>query len=95
VAERPDVVETALGLAEATAGDGRQRAIDYPSAKLDLQQLRLAVRQAICAAPSGAPTRHVLPWLWNAVPSTGAAFTPTGQDTGYELRLSRYQSPIC
>jgi hypothetical protein len=96
VAERPDVVETALGLAETTARDGRQRAIDHPSADLeDLQQLRLAVRQAICAAPSGAPIRHVLPWLWNAATSTGAALTPTGQDTGYELRLSRYNSPIC
>jgi len=37
----------------------------------------------------------VLPWLWNAATSTGRALTTTGDDTGYELRLSRYQSPIC
>jgi hypothetical protein len=96
VAERPAMVEAALRLAEATAADGRQRALDYPPAGLeDLQQLRLAVRQAICSAPAGGPIRHVEPWLWNAATSTGRALTATGQETGYELRLSRHRSPIC
>lgn len=95
-AERPAVLEMALTLAEATAEDGRQRAVNHPSADLeDLQQLRLAVRQAICSAPAGTHLRHVQPWLWNTSASTGHALTMTGQETGYELRLSRYKSPIC
>jgi hypothetical protein len=96
VVERPDMLEMALALAEATAEDGRQRAVDNPSADLeDLQELRLATRQAICGAPASTLIRHVLPWLWNAATSTGRALTTTGQETGYELRLSRYKSPIC
>jgi hypothetical protein len=95
VAERRDMLEVALGIAKTTAQDGRQRALDHPLADLeDLQQLRLAVRQAICAAPAGAPLRHVLPWLWNATTSTGHALTPTGRESGYDLRLSRYKAPI-
>jgi hypothetical protein len=96
VAERPAMVEVALRLAEATAADGRQRALDYPPAGLeDLQQLRLAVRQAICSAPAGTPIRHVEPWLWSAATSGGRALTESGRDIGYELRLSRNKSPIC
>jgi hypothetical protein len=95
-AERPAMLEAALKLAEATAADGRQRALDYPPAGLeDLQQLRLAVRQAICSAPVGAPVRHVQPWLWSAATSGGRALTESGRDIGYELRLSRNKSPIC
>jgi hypothetical protein len=72
VAERPAMLETARTLAEATAADGRQRALDSPPAGLeDLQQLRLAVCQAICSAPAGTPIRHVQPWLWSAATSGG------------------------
>ncbi|MEO3811494.1 hypothetical protein ABGB17_21080 [Sphaerisporangium sp. B11E5] len=85
----------AMTLAEMTAGDGRQRAVDLPAADLDeLQRLRLALRQAICAGPPQSPLRHVRPWLWNAATSGGRALTASGQETGYELRLSRYQKPV-
>jgi hypothetical protein len=96
VAEPPPMLEAALALVEATAADGRQRALDYPPAGLeDLQRLRLAVRQAICSPAAGTPIRHVQPWLWNAATSGGRALTGSGRDTGYELRLSRNKSPIC
>jgi hypothetical protein len=94
--EHPDMVEVALKLARATAHGGQQRAVDYPWADLDeLQQLRLAVREAVCATPGGSRLRHVLPWLWSAASSGGDALTRTGYEIGYELRMSHYRSPIC
>jgi hypothetical protein len=94
--DQPELLRAALAVATATAQDGRQRALDSPAADLhELQQLRLAVRQAICSATASAPLRRVLPWLWNAATSTGHALATAGDATGYELRLSRYQVPIC
>ncbi len=91
-----DLGQETLALAEATAGDGRQRALDIPAAGLeDLQHLRLSLRRAICALPGPSPTRHVLPWIWNAATSGGTALTTSGAETGYELRLSRYRKPVC
>ena len=86
----------ALALAQATSRDGSQRALDRPFANLEeLQGLRLSVREAIRAEPEGTPIRHVLPWLWDATSSGGKALTANGEQTGYELRLSRYMSPVC
>lgn len=94
--EPPAAEAQAMALAEATARDGRQRAVDHPAADLEeLQRLRLALRQAICAGPEGSPLRHVRPWLWSLTTSGGHALTPSGQATGFELRLSRYQKPVC
>ncbi|MGW6497978.1 hypothetical protein [Nonomuraea angiospora] len=94
--EPPAVEVQAMALAEATAKDGRQRAVDHPAADLEeLQRLRLTLRQAICASPGQSPLRHVQPWLWNLTTSGGRALTASGQDTGFELRLSRYQKPVC
>ncbi|MET7336326.1 hypothetical protein [Nonomuraea sp. NPDC005650] len=95
--DEPLTVEnTAMAMAEATARDGRQRAVDHPAADLDqLQRLRLALRQTICTSPAQAPLRHVRPWLWSATTSGGDALTASGRDTGFELRLSRYQKPAC
>ncbi|MFG1708556.1 hypothetical protein ACFLIM_35685 [Nonomuraea sp. M3C6] len=94
--EPPAVEDTAMTLAEATARDGRQRAVDHPTADLDqLQHLRLTLRQAIRTSPEQSPIRHVMPWLWSATTSGGTALTASGHDTGFELRLSRYQKPVC
>lgn len=87
-----DPVQDALALADATSRDGRQRALDYIAGDLDeLLQLRLEVKEAIGAAPAGSAIRFVRPWLWR-VASTGHALTNAGKETGYEIRLSRYQA---
>jgi hypothetical protein len=58
----PEFLRAALALAAATAEDGRQRALDYSTAELEaLQQLRLTVRKALCAALASSPLRRVLP----------------------------------
>ncbi|SPL99819.1 unnamed protein product [[Actinomadura] parvosata subsp. kistnae] len=94
--EPPAVEVRAMALAEETAQDGRQRAVDHPGADLEeLQRLRLVLRQAICASPGQTALRHVRPWLWSLTTSGGHALTASGQDTGFELRLSRYQKPVC
>ncbi|MCG5216510.1 hypothetical protein [Streptosporangium sp. KLBMP 9127] len=90
------VEDAAMTMVEATARDGRQRAVDHPAADLNqLQRLRLALRQTICTGPEQSPLRHVLPWLWSATTSGGNALSASGRDTGFELRLSRYQKPVC
>jgi hypothetical protein len=95
-ADPADLLQAALAVAACTAADGHQRVVDDPAANLEaLQQLRLAVRQAICSTPADAPLRRVLPWLWSAATSSGRALTPSGEVSGYELRLSRYRTPIC
>ncbi|GAB3140905.1 hypothetical protein [Microbispora hainanensis] len=91
-----DPFEEAMALARATARDGRQRALSHAATDLQkLQELRLSLRQAICASPGPSPMRYVLPWIWNAMTSDGTALTAAGAETGYELRLSRYRKPIC
>lgn len=87
-AERGDPVQDAIALAEATSGDGRQRALNYAGAGLEeLQQLRLEVRDAISAAPEGAAIRLVRPWLWR-VAGAGRPLTAAGG----EIRLSKYRA---
>lgn len=87
------VVQQAIDLAEATAGDGRQRALDYlPSGLDDLEHIRLAVRAHLQAAPEGSALRRVQPWLWRWA-SQGQPLTAAGGETGYELRFSRYGKP--
>lgn len=76
-----------------TATDGEQRAVAVDGADLDdLLELRLALRSALAASPEGSPLRHVLPWVWRWE-STGRPLTQFGEETGRELRLSRYDSP--
>jgi hypothetical protein len=90
-----DAVAAALRLAAETSADGSQRALEFTAANLEeLQELRMAVRVAICAAPDGSRLRHVMPWLWTTA-STGRALTDAGAETGWELRLSRYAKPVC
>lgn len=91
-----DDLTEALALAEATARDGVQRALDRAAKDLDsLQGLRLAVPQAICGSPGGSSLRHVMPWLWHGPTSGGGAITTAGADSDYELRFSRYDKPVC
>jgi hypothetical protein len=95
----PQLVGDALGeameLAAMTAGDGKQRALDWQATSLEeLQELRLQTRNRLTDAETGSPLRHVMPWLWTASTSTGAALTAAGALSGYELRFSRYQRTV-
>jgi hypothetical protein len=86
-------IEEGLALARATANDGRQRAIGLEVGGLEaLHELRLELRRACGAEPPDFSLRTVQPWLWSAATSGGAAMTPAGLHTGYEVRLSRGRS---
>ncbi|MDQ4085900.1 MAG: hypothetical protein M3165_08800 [Actinomycetota bacterium] len=92
-----DEVERAIALAAQTEQDGEQRALECEAADpADLDALRIEVRDRLLGSPrvAGVEVRHVLPWLWRAATSGGRALTESGQDTGYELRLSRYERDV-
>ena len=80
-----------LGLARATAVDGRQRGVGATT-PTELESLREAARDLIAALPAEDQTRFVLPWLWRAGRTDGRALTAEGQEFGYELRFSRYKT---
>jgi hypothetical protein len=83
-----DPVASGTNLAELTARDGQQRALDHPFGSLEeLQQTRKEIGDALGA--SGSDTRA---WVWRADTSGGSPLTEMGERTGYELRLSRYGS---
>lgn len=83
-----------MGLAQATADDHQQRGVEVAAASLEeLLQRRLEIREQIASAPPGSPLRHVRPWIWRTE-STGAPLTAGGAQTGMEIRLSWYRSPL-
>ena len=83
--------EDLLGLARATAVDGRQRGVGAMS-PTELEILREEARDLIAALSADDETRFVLPWLWRAGRTDGRAMTPEGHEFGYELRFSRYKT---
>ena len=84
-----------MALIEATSADGAQRALDWPFASLEeLHALRLEARQLVVDSQRGSGVRHVMPWVWRSGVSTGQPLTRSGAETGYELRFSRYLSPV-
>ena len=86
-------IEEALSLAEATAQDHEQRALDFRTADLaDLYELRDQVRENLRSATQ-PELLHVKPWLWSAPSSGGSPLTGAGAEVGYELRLSWYAVP--
>lgn len=86
-------LDVALEAAGATADDGRQRAVDFAASDFeDLLSLRVSLRNALAAAPTGSALRHVVPWIWRPE-STGKPRTVVGQEHGRELRLSRFAAP--
>lgn len=89
-----DPTARALELAQQTAEDGEQRALDVPLGSLDaLHELRMRVRSELAATAAGDPLRRVLPWVWRAESSGGRVKTTAGEEAGFELRLSRYEKP--
>jgi hypothetical protein len=80
-----------LKLARATVADGRQRGVGAQNPE-NLEELR---DQAVAEIGNLSPddvTRFVLPWLWHAGRTGGRALTPEGEEFGYELRFSKYQT---
>ena len=89
-----DPATEGISAAEATAGDGRQRALDHAASGLeDLQALRLECRDALAGSPPDSPLRRVRPWLWTTA-TGGRPMTAAGEHTGAELRFSRYRNPL-
>ncbi len=87
-----EVVTEGLALASETAADGVQRAIDNRASGLDqLGRWRQRLDHELRALPGEDPRRYARPWAWSAQTSGGVALTPAGAETGYELRLSRYE----
>ena len=87
----------AAALAAETETDGVQRALESDLADpAGLDALRLELRDHLLTGPTvkGIQVRHVLPWIWRATTSGGRALTELGRESGYELRLSRYQRDV-
>jgi hypothetical protein len=93
--DRRDAVAEGKQLAAATRDDELQRAISVPASNLEeLQSWRLELRVWLAGSPEGDALRRVMPWIWRAESSGGRAATEAGEASGYELRLSRYRSPL-
>jgi hypothetical protein len=88
-ADALDRTEGLLGMARATAADGKQRGVGA-SDPTALEELRDSAWAQISELEHADPTRSVLPWLWKAGRTGGGALTPEGAEFGYELRFSRY-----
>ena len=55
----------------------------------------MEARRLILDSPEGSATRHVMPWIWSGEDqSTGKPLTRAGAESGFELRFSRYTSPL-
>ncbi len=91
----PAAPDSQLVVVSSTASDGQQRAVEGATGSLDdLMALRVELQELIAAQPAGSAERHVRPWIWRQVSSGGVPLSQQGSATGYELRVSRYQSPI-
>jgi hypothetical protein len=90
-----EAVATGVELARETARDGQQRAVDVRANEPEqLERWRRRLDKTLRETPGQDPIRHVRPWLWSSQTSGGAAITPAGLETGYELRLSRYEEAL-
>lgn len=84
--------DLALEAARLVAADGEQRVVDVAAEDLQaLHDLRLELEAAFASVPE---LRCVKPWLWNAATSGGVPLSPRGAEHGFEIRLSRYRSPV-
>jgi hypothetical protein len=88
------ILGEAIEMAESVAGDGQQRAVEVPAGGLDeLYGWCRLVDADLRSGPEGSTLRLVRPWVWSSATSGGVALTEVGATTGFELRLSRYESP--
>jgi hypothetical protein len=80
IADGPrEAAAAGLEVAAATAGDGRQRALDVGVGSLEeLQEMRPTLRDALRSQPEASGLRHVRTWLWDASTSGGQPLTHQG-----------------
>lgn len=80
-------VDHACAVAALTERDGAQRVYEYPWSS---EAEALAFREKIDDELTQRGFVHARPWAWNAKTSGGVAMSPSGRDTGVEIRLSYY-----
>lgn len=80
-------VDHACAVAALTECDRAQRVYEYPwSSKAEA----IAFRQKLIDGLSQRGFVHARPWTWYAKTSDGIAKSPSGRDTGIEIRFSFY-----
>ena len=82
----PDV-DHACAIAVLTEHDGAQRTYEYPWRSLDEAA---KFRKRLAAETRERGLIHAQSWLWSAETSGGQALSPSGRDTGIEVRFSFY-----
>jgi hypothetical protein len=87
-----EAIAIGADIARLTADDGQQRAVDVHASGIEpLHMWRRRLDEVITSSPPGDPLRQVRPWVWSVQTSGGVPLTPSGDASGYELRLSRYR----
>ncbi|EKD37399.1 MAG: hypothetical protein ACD_75C01143G0003 [uncultured bacterium] len=82
----PDV-DHACAIAALTEYDGAHRLYEYPWCSMDEAA---EFRKRIVDETRKRGFIHSRPWLWSAGTSDGQALSPSGRDTGVEVRFSFY-----
>ena len=80
-------VDHACAVAALTERDGAQRVYEYPWAS---EAEALAFREKLTAEVTQRGFVHARPWTWYANTSDGVPMSPSGRDTGVEVRMSYY-----
>ena len=80
-------VDHACAVAALTERDGAQRVYEYP---WNSEAEALAFREKLTDEVTQRGFVHARPWTWYTKTSGGVAMTPSGRDTGVEIRLSFY-----
>jgi hypothetical protein len=81
------VVDHACAVAALTEYDGAQRTYEYPWRSVEEAT---EFRERLAAETRERGLIHAQPWLWYAETSGGQALSPSGRDTGIEVRVSFY-----
>jgi len=82
----PDI-DHACAIAALTEYDGMQRTYEYPWQSVDEA---FGFRERLAAEIHKRGFINARPWLWSAGTSGGQALSPSGRNTGIEVRLSFY-----
>lgn len=83
---RPNV-DHACAVALLTEHDGAQRVYEFPWQSEGHVRM---FRAEVAARSKAKKLSHARPWVWILESSGGEAMTPSGRDTGIELRVSYY-----
>ena len=80
-------VDHACAVAAFTERDGIQRVYEYPWVS---EKEAFAFREKLTAELNQRGLVHARPWAWCAKTSNGVPMSPSGHDTGIEIRMSYY-----